>query len=56
MHGLRHVLGRAPNPHAPTVVKPFADLLDRLLHTPQRNVKIALILDYFRTVPDPDPG
>jgi DNA ligase-1 len=37
-------------------VKPFAHLLDRLLYTPQRNVKIALILDYFRTVPDPDRG
>jgi DNA ligase 1 len=37
-------------------MKPFADLLDRLLYTPQRNVKIALILDYFRTVPDPDRG
>ena len=37
-------------------MKPFADLLDRLLYTPQRNVKIALILDYFRHVPDPDRG
>ena len=37
-------------------MKPFAELLDRLLYTPQRNVKVALILDYFRTVPDPDRG
>ena len=37
-------------------MKPFAELLDRLLYSPQRNVKIALILDYFRTVPDPDRG
>ena len=37
-------------------MKPFADLLDRLLYTLQRNVKIALILDYFRHVPDPDRG
>ena len=37
-------------------MKPFAELLDRLLYTPQRNVKLALILDYFRTVPDPDRG
>ena len=37
-------------------MKPFAELLDRLLYTPQRNVKVALILDYFRSVPDPDRG
>jgi DNA ligase 1 len=37
-------------------VKPFAALLDRLLYAPQRNVKLALILDYFRSVPDPDRG
>jgi DNA ligase-1 len=37
-------------------MKPFAELLDRLLYTPQRNVKLALMLDYFRTVPDPDRG
>jgi DNA ligase-1 len=45
---------RSPACHHP--VKPFAELLDRLLHTPQRNVKVALIQDYFRTVPDPDRG
>ena len=37
-------------------MKPFAELLERLLYSPQRNVKIALILAYFRTVPDPDRG
>jgi DNA ligase-1 len=37
-------------------MKPFADLLERLLYTPQRNVKIALMLDYFRQVSDPDRG
>jgi DNA ligase-1 len=37
-------------------LKPFAELLDRLLYTPQRNAKLALLLDYFRTVPDPDRG
>jgi DNA ligase-1 len=37
-------------------MKPFAALLDRLLYTPQRNVKLALLLDYFRSVPDPDRG
>ena len=36
-------------------MKPFAELLERLLYSPQRNVKIALILAYFRTVPDPGP-
>ena len=37
-------------------MKPFADLLDRLLYTPQRNAKVALLVDYFRSVPDPDRG
>jgi DNA ligase-1 len=37
-------------------MRPFAELLDRLLYTPQRNVKLALILDYLRSVPDPDRG
>jgi DNA ligase-1 len=37
-------------------LKPFAELLERLLYTPQRNVKLALMLDYFRRVPDPDRG
>ena len=37
-------------------MKPFAELLDRLLYTPQRNVKLTLLLDYFRTTADPDRG
>ena len=37
-------------------MKPFAALLDRLLYTPQRNAKVALLVDYFRTVPDPERG
>src|SRR5215212_1560554 len=37
-------------------MKPFAELLDRLLYTPQRNAKLALMVNYFRTVPDPDRG
>jgi DNA ligase-1 len=37
-------------------MQPFAQLLDRLLYTPQRSVKIALIADYLRTTPDPDRG
>ena len=37
-------------------MKLFADLLDRLLYTPARNTKIALIEDYFRQELDPDRG
>jgi DNA ligase-1 len=37
-------------------VKPFAALLDRLVYTPGRNAKLALIVDYLRAVPDPDRG
>jgi DNA ligase 1 len=37
-------------------VKAFATLLDRLSYTPARNGKLALMADYFRTVPDPDRG
>lgn len=37
-------------------MQPFAELLDRLLYTPQRNVKIALLVDYFRSLPDPERG
>ena len=37
-------------------MKLFAELLDRLLYTPARNTKIALIEDYFRQEPDPDRG
>jgi DNA ligase-1 len=34
----------------------FASLLDRLVLTPQRNVKLRLLVDYFRSIPDPDRG
>ncbi|MEQ9690366.1 MAG: cisplatin damage response ATP-dependent DNA ligase [Bauldia litoralis] len=34
----------------------FAALLERLVLTPQRNVKLRLMVDYFRAVPDPDRG
>ncbi|HET7716135.1 MAG TPA: ATP-dependent DNA ligase, partial [Bauldia sp.] len=34
----------------------FASLLDRLVLTPQRNVKLRLLVDYFRNTPDPDRG
>ena len=41
--------------HLPAM-KPFAELLERLLYSPQRNVKLTLLLDYFRSTPDPDRG
>lgn len=34
----------------------FADLLERLLLTPSRNGKLALMANYFATVPDPERG
>ena len=34
----------------------FADLLERLVFTPSRNAKIALLWRYFATQPDPDRG
>jgi DNA ligase-1 len=34
----------------------FAPLLDRLILTPQRSAKLRLLVDYFRSVPDPDRG
>lgn len=37
-------------------MKPFAELLDRLIYTPSRNAKQALLVAYFRTAPDPDRG
>ena len=33
----------------------FAELLERLVFTPARNAKIALLRRYFATQPDPDP-
>ena len=37
-------------------MKPFADLLERLLFSPGRNVKIALLRQYFATRPNPERG
>lgn len=37
-------------------MRAFAELLDRLVLTPQRNAKIKLMADYFRSAPDPDRG
>ncbi|MGH0299557.1 cisplatin damage response ATP-dependent DNA ligase [Sinorhizobium meliloti] len=37
-------------------MKAFAELLDRLVLTPQRNAKIRLLVDYFRGAPDPSRG
>ncbi len=37
-------------------MKPFSALLDRLIYTPSRNAKIALLSAYFRSTPDPDRG
>ncbi|MCS6877798.1 MAG: cisplatin damage response ATP-dependent DNA ligase [Geminicoccaceae bacterium] len=34
----------------------FAELLERLLHAPQRTAKLALLCDYLRRTPDPDRG
>lgn len=34
----------------------FANLLERLLLTPSRNAKLAIMADYFGTVPDPERG
>ncbi|MBP1859206.1 cisplatin damage response ATP-dependent DNA ligase [Rhizobium herbae] len=37
-------------------MRAFAELLDRLVLTPQRNAKIKMMTDYFRASPDPDRG
>lgn len=37
-------------------MRAFAELLDRLVLTPQRNGKLRLLIDYFRASPDPDRG
>ena len=34
----------------------FAELLERLVFTPSRNAKVALLLRYFTSQPDPDRG
>lgn len=37
-------------------MKPFSELLDRLIYTPSRNAKLARLVAYFRSAPDPDRG
>ena len=37
-------------------MRAFANLLDRLAFTPQRNGKLALVRDYMRETPDPERG
>jgi DNA ligase-1 len=37
-------------------VPAFAELLERLIFTPGRNAKLALLRDWFATQPDPDRG
>ncbi|MEE4349683.1 MAG: cisplatin damage response ATP-dependent DNA ligase [Pacificimonas sp.] len=37
-------------------MKPFADLLERLVYTRSRNAKLKLIADYLCATPDPDRG
>ena len=37
-------------------MRSFADLLENLLFAPGRNAKLALLVDFFRRVPDPDRG
>ncbi|MEL6735422.1 MAG: ATP-dependent DNA ligase, partial [Pseudomonadota bacterium] len=37
-------------------MKDFAALLDRLVLTPSRNQKLALMVDYFLRTPDPERG
>lgn len=37
-------------------MRAFAELLDRLILTPGRNGKLALLRSYFATTPDPDRG
>ncbi len=37
-------------------MRAFAELLDRLVYTPQRNAKLRLLTDYFRATADPDRG
>jgi DNA ligase-1 len=37
-------------------MKTFSQLLERLVFTPSRNAKLALLSDYFARTPDPDRG
>ena len=52
----RRLPGRSPQSYISSAMRDFAALLDRLVLTPQRNVKLRLLSDYFRTTPDPDRG
>ncbi len=47
---------RAPPEMRPRSMIAFADLLERLVFTPGRLAKIALLRRYFATEPDPDRG
>jgi len=53
MHASPGVSGRTA--HIPDMIA-FADLLERLVFTPSRNAKIALLRRYFATQGDPDRG
>ena len=46
---------RHPRPNMPGMIA-FAALLERLVFTPSRNAKVALLRHYFATEPDPDRG
>ncbi len=46
---------RAAAPHIGPMNR-FASLLDRLGYEPSRNNKLRLLVDYFRTTPDPERG
>ena len=37
-------------------MRAFAQLLENLIFTPGRNAKLAHLVDYFRSTPDPDRG
>ena len=39
-----------------SLMRTFAALLDRLAYEPGRSAKIALMVDYFQTTPDPERG
>src|SRR6185437_1490922 len=46
----------ASRTRANSAMQKFANLLDCLTTTPSRNGKLALLVEYFRTAPDPDRG
>ena len=41
---------------APSAMRAFSDLIDRLIYTRSRNTKVRLIADYLRATPDSDRG